>query len=258
MTRFWIRVNARLADDAEVRAFAFVLFQKAPAWLAVRTTCGLLVSLWGRVIDEQEDGDVSGRDDHALEEWAGWGGKRGLFAKEFRARFTTDGMISQWDDYQGTLISRRERDRNRKRGGKPTEGAPNSSGIPAEVRTHSSGNGNGNENNTAHSVDEARLLDALADDTTRTAWAAEIDAHRQGMHGQPMTEEQIAKACRQYVGNGHASNPNKPPTLRHFSGFLESARRPPVMRTFTPTPTPSKQEATRNELAAWAGDDNGQ
>lgn len=257
--KFWIRVNARLADDADVRAFAFVLFPKAPAWLAVRTTCGLLVSLWGRVIDEQEDGDVSGRDDHALEEWAGWGGKRGHFAREFRARFTTDGHIREWDDYQGTLINRRERDRFRKRTGKTKEGAPNSSGIPAEFHTHSSGNGNGNENNTDHSSDEAALLAALADATTRTAWAAEINARRQGMHGKPMTEEQIATACRQYIGNGHASNPDKPPTLRHFSGFLESASRPPAVRTFNPSRKPSKQQEGRNELAAWAaGDTDGQ
>lgn len=144
MTRFWIRVNARLADDVDVRAFAKAILPRASVRAGVAQACGYLVILWGHVIDEQEDGDVSSRDDDTLEEWARWDGKRGVFAKAFRAAFTIDGKIQQWDEYQGTLIIRRERDRDRKRTGKPKDSAPNSSGIPAEVHTHSSGNGNGN------------------------------------------------------------------------------------------------------------------
>lgn len=124
--RFWIRVNARLVDDAEVQAFAAAILAKQPLWLAVRATCGLLVALWGRVVDEQEDGNLTGRQDGILEEWAGWRGKAGLFAREFRARFVVDGHIREWTDYQGKLIERREKDRRRKRGG-------DSAGLPQET-----------------------------------------------------------------------------------------------------------------------------
>lgn len=65
------------------------------------------------------------------------------------------------------------------------------------------------------------LLNGLPDDDARRAWSAEIEAHRNGMHGAPMTDQQIARACRDYVGNGHL----KSPSLRHFRAFLRDARR---------------------------------
>ena len=151
--RFWIRVNARLADDPEVIAFAVAILPKLPVWVSVRTACGLLVTLWGHVVDEQEDGDLSGRDDVIVEAWAGWGGKRNLFAREFRQRFTENGQIRQWEEYQGKLIERRERDRTRKRGGKsagiPQETPDASAGVPPEVARPPVGHVHGHEHGQA-------------------------------------------------------------------------------------------------------------
>jgi hypothetical protein len=79
------------------------------------------------------------------------------------------------------------------------------------------------ESSSSSSADVARLLDGLPTDTVRLSWRSEIDAARQGMHGQVLTDEQIAEACRDYVGNGHLASPN----MRHFRKFLESAGRPP-------------------------------
>ncbi len=150
MARFWIRVNAKLANDPQVIAFALVILPRQPVWLSVRAACGLLGALWGCVVDEQEDGNLSGRADDILEAWAGWGGKRGLFAKEFRAHFVdADGSIREWADYQGKLIERREYDRERKRRDKSPKVPPPipevSAGIPQEVDRSSRCNENGND-----------------------------------------------------------------------------------------------------------------
>lgn len=134
MLRFWIRVNARLADDAGVQIFAASLFPREPSWRATALTCGLLVTLWGRVADERENGDLTDVPDSGLESWAGWHGKRGLFATSFRAQFVeANGVIKEWATYQGKLIERREKDRKRKRG-------DNSAGTPQEVHDGSGGN----------------------------------------------------------------------------------------------------------------------
>jgi hypothetical protein len=165
MAGFWIRVNARLADDPEVRSFARALFPAMPVWLSVHTSCGLLVTLWGRVIDEQEDGRLTDRDDDVLEEWAKWRGDPGAFAALVRSTFLDDaGVLKEWDTYAGPLIRRRERDRVRKRGDPeeiphadraevasiPRGGRAESGPLGAEgggrVTPSSSGNGNGNVN----------------------------------------------------------------------------------------------------------------
>jgi hypothetical protein len=114
--RFWIRVNARLARDPDVQAFGLALMPKLAAWHSVRLACGLLLDLWGNVADERENGDLNGVPDGTLELWSGWCGKRGQFAKEFRARFIDEaGFIKEWQTYQGTLMERRADDRERKR-----------------------------------------------------------------------------------------------------------------------------------------------
>lgn len=72
------------------------------------------------------------------------------------------------------------------------------------------------------SSDVARLIDGLPDTTAvRMSWAAEIDAARQGMHGPILTDEQVDRACRDYVGNDNL----KSPSLRHFRAFLVGAAR---------------------------------
>lgn len=110
MSGFWIRVNARLADDASVRAFGRELFPDLPAWIAIEAACGLLVTLWGRVIDEQEDGDLSGRDDDAIEEWAKWRGEAGVFARAFRTAFGVGGA-GLWEDRRWGQLRRDYSDR---------------------------------------------------------------------------------------------------------------------------------------------------
>jgi hypothetical protein len=107
----WIRVEADAGDDQK--------------WKLLGKECGIpadeafgkVVRLWGRVIEQREDGDLSTVPDEAVEEWAHWTGKEGRFAKAFRKLFTSDGRIKGWADHQGKLIARRHADRVRKSSG---------------------------------------------------------------------------------------------------------------------------------------------
>lgn len=247
IAKLWIRVNARLADDAEVRAFARRLLPDAPAWLAVEAGVGLLVTLWGRVIDEQEDGNISQRDDDVLEEWAKWRGEAGRFATMFREAFAPDGRIKLWQEYQGSLIARREKDRERKRqsvGRVPDASvAAQPTSIPraipqeghAEFQRSSDRNGDGDGNGESSSPPPARrafdpIATLLAEIPvkSRPAWEAAIRAAEQGMQGPVMTREQIESACLEFVGNGGCADT---PNLRHFRGYLgRAARGEPVRR----------------------------
>ncbi len=269
MTSLWIRVNARLADDADVRAFARALFPDLKAWIAVSAACGLLVTLWGRVIDEQEDGDLSGRDNDVLEEWAKWRGEAGAFALAFRDTFTADGMIAKWHEYQGPLIARRKLDRERKRQRMGRDQRPATAGDsgsphgiphddPPEVRTgvHATssrnGDGDGNGERTtppSPSRDEFDAVGAILGAIParqRLAWEAEINAAPQGMHGAPLTTAQVEQAARDFVGNGGLSGR---PNLSHFRGYLRRAGAPKSAAT-PHTTRVSKQEAGRASIAA--------
>jgi hypothetical protein len=74
----------------------------------------------------------------------------------------------------------------------------------------------------------AVLLDGLQPNM-RTAWAAEIAVTRDGMHGAPLTADQLQVACREYVGDGHLSRPS----LRHFRAYLAHVVQPPTVRAAT-------------------------
>lgn len=276
MTSLWIRVNARLADDADVRAFGRTLFPDLPGWIAVEAACGLLCTLWGRVIDEQEDGDLSQRDDDVIEEWAKWRGDAGAFASAFRAAFTRNGVIRTWAEYQGPLIARRKLDRERKRQrmgrdqrtDSPVEVASNDPHANpqeghAELRTpvgttsSRNGDGDGNGERTTNSPSPAReataefdavgaLLNAIPA-RQRLAWEAEINAAPQGMHGRPLTRQQVEQAARDFVGNGGLSGR---PNLSHFRGYLKRAGLPPSVAPPRGTRA-SKQEVGRAAMAEW-------
>lgn len=103
--------------------------------------------------------------------------------------------------------------------------------------------------------DIARLLDGLPI-TARPAWEAEIKARRGGMHGPPVPVERIARAARQYVGDGHLARP----TLRHFQGYLNKPERPPSARespqaSSRPAARANNSAAASPYAAALSGDD---
>lgn len=105
------------------------------------------------------------------------------------------------------------------------------------------------EQSLVPSPDEEALIAGLPEHS-RPAWRAEIGAAKDGMHGPPLSQERVDRACREYVGNGHLANPS----LRHFRGFLNRAAQPSVRPLNITRPT--KQESARSELAAWAAGDS--
>ncbi len=110
MAEPWIRVHANLPARPVVGRLSDALkVRRAEA-------VGLLVALWGQVAQHGRGGNISGVSDRQLEEWAGWAGKRGVFAAWVRsAHCTDDGVIRDWEEYQGPLEARRAADRERQR-----------------------------------------------------------------------------------------------------------------------------------------------
>ncbi len=61
----------------------------------------------------------------------------------------------------------------------------------------------------------------------RPTWEAVLSSALQGMHGPPLTTEQLDRAVVDYVGNGNVA-PGKEPSLRHFRAYLQDVGRAPA------------------------------
>lgn len=68
------------------------------------------------------------------------------------------------------------------------------------------------------------FFDLLSRVPNAAAWEAEMLSALDGMHGPPVTIDQLCQAVRDYNANG------KEPSLRLFRGYLRDAARPPEQR----------------------------
>ena len=126
----WFRMHANIADKPVVwRLSAALHISQAKA-------VGHLAMFWGKVSQHAPHGHVAELPDTQLEAWAGWEGKKGVFAKWLRADHLTDGIVNEYEEYSGKLEERRQRDRDRKAAAKAAQGE---NGIPPERRRNSSG-----------------------------------------------------------------------------------------------------------------------
>lgn len=112
----WVAVSVDVNDDPKVAAFAKALGVELDSAVA------RLVGLWGKMArHENVDGNLADVTDEVLERWAGWRGKTGRFAEEFRRRFTQGDVVNGWPEWNGKHIARavaeRERWLLRKNGG---------------------------------------------------------------------------------------------------------------------------------------------
>lgn len=141
----WMRVDAALPRHPKVRVLAQSLScRRAEA-------IGILVSLWAYAIEYHEDGDLSAAVWPAVAEEVGLPKTRGKRLREVLVEagfMTSDGQLNSWEEYQGTLLNRREWDRHRKAeqrrrakeksAGRPTEVPPTSTrtSAPCPDRTN--------------------------------------------------------------------------------------------------------------------------
>ena len=91
-----------------------------------------------------------------------------------------------------------------------------------------------------------------------SAWMAEIAVAKVGMHGKPMTQDQIDLAARDYLAQAKYDGAGKmiDANLSHFRGFLRRAAKPAIARpSLSLTPRPSKQAVGVMHLQNWLNED---
>jgi hypothetical protein len=223
-----------------------------------RAMCvGHIVMLLGKVLHHAQDGRVGDVPDELLEDWALWRGDAGRFASTFRAEFTAGGVLTGWDEYNGWMLERRRRDRERKRASsteRPRKVPGISEAIPAyrptdlptnqphQQQPHARagadvGAGAGARELEAvtpwpltvaetlwppHYRDSVRSSFAGMAPDLRTKLCAEIRALVDGMHGPPVPIEQLAVGFNDYVAGGHVGRRS----LRQFRRFVRGVDAP--------------------------------
>jgi hypothetical protein len=230
-------VHANLADRP--------IIDRAATQLGVSTAeaIGLLVTLWGSVSQHAPGGLLKDVSDTQLERWAQWTRKRGKFAAFIRAHHLDgDGKIKEWDDYQGKLEQRRNKERERlrnKRDGVAQQPSnernlllPTRANEDETIRNDTSSSSPGPWQPIAETAVADRLPSnagrnaltvVLRSAASRMTWAAEIGAMLDGMPGHiPATPIQVETALVEFVANGHAGGESSP-SLKHFKAFVERA-----------------------------------
>src|SRR5262249_15326397 len=124
---------------------------------------GLLVQLWLELPDHARDGAIGQITDQALEEWAGWRGRRGRFAPAYRDLFqTVDGKVNAWDRHNGKALEKSDRDAERTRRWREEQAKlhaeqPHTVHVPERVRERTRKralNANGTRCETGNETDE--------------------------------------------------------------------------------------------------------
>lgn len=164
----WIRVSANLSRRkvtwrlTESCLAMFPVPAGAPRSLMQKAAMGFLQELWGNIAEHTIDGVIAHLPDAQLEQWAGWDGEPGVFAKWLRASHidADTGCVREWNDFAGALQSKRQNDAQRQRdkrerdkaarsaleagrvqqtelGVQKSDGAPRGAGPPARVETAS-------------------------------------------------------------------------------------------------------------------------
>ncbi|HEX5437501.1 MAG TPA: hypothetical protein VFW98_10085, partial [Gemmatimonadaceae bacterium] len=176
-----------IGENPKVWRFARALFPRRAGKLGDvihAAAVGHLTMLLGMAKIHAPDGRVERVPDELLETWAKWRGAPGDFAAAWRAEFATDGTIHDWEEWNGDLIKKQEKERRRwhlrkERGasrggtdgvssgvsaGDSTEGPPETPPAPTHPPTHQP------TNHTSKTARRVRAADG-ADDGFAAAWA---------------------------------------------------------------------------------------
>jgi len=140
MALSWIRVDNDLPDHPKSLALDVAL--------GVDRSWTHVVQLWLWTSRVVPTGDLSKMPDAVIASRAGWKKDASVFVDALRqvGFLDSDGMLHDWHEYQGKMLERLEKDRERKRkpskdsAGNPTELRRKSDGSPTEVQRTSTGN----------------------------------------------------------------------------------------------------------------------
>lgn len=236
--KLWIRVDAAFPRDPEMRELSKRIGVNKMEAL------GHIVAVWAAMAEHRPSGDLSDISDDTLEDWAQYAPKKkvnaGRFATAFRELFVKEGGARGWQDRQGKLVERAEKDRKRKASG---------DGIPADIPRTIQGNSseipdlrNGTEqygteiqtafNNSVagfiarlpetHWQEVDHFFTSLGPVSRQYSWLRSLEAKLTGMHPPQASPEVIAQALRQLIANGEK------PNWKRFEGYLRSESAPPV------------------------------
>jgi len=140
MALSWIRVDNDLPDHPKSLALDVAL--------GVDRSWTHVVQLWLWTSRVVPTGDLSKMPDAVIASRAGWKKDASVFVDALRhiGFLDSDGMLHDWHEYQGKMLERLEKDRERKRKppkdstGTPAELHRKSDGSPTEVQRTSTGN----------------------------------------------------------------------------------------------------------------------
>lgn len=210
--------------------------------LGVRTpeAAGLLLGVLSALPDHCPTGQLCDIGVTTLALWSQWHGNPAEFAAEFRARFCDDdGIVREWDDYNGAPIrsaqgaADRKRKQRQRLAQQEAESAshadvtPMSHGTPSDKkRTGRDVTGrNGTELQAAQRVREAlpeadrpafdRVLSLAA---FPPSFLAEVESCTNGLNGVAATWAQVGAGLRDMATNGGA------PTGLRLRAFVKSAQ----------------------------------
>lgn len=105
----WIRIATDIKGDPAMSRMADV------CKVRLAEIVGCCVSVFTELPEHAKDGNLTAVPDRALERWAEWEGKRGVFAAAFRAELCRDGVLKSWEKHNGNAIAKADRDAERKR-----------------------------------------------------------------------------------------------------------------------------------------------
>jgi hypothetical protein len=222
---------------------------------------GHLAIFWGAVSQHCARGDISDVPDSLLEEWARWRGETGVFARFVREKHSTNGIINDYDEYNGALEDRRAADRVRKAEERRRARESQSGNVkrPQDVLRKSVGSRSDVQRTIRDDTQRNREVEGaltprqqlLTQVPHPEIWEADMDAMLSGSRGvAPVTQDQLDRAIRDYLGSGNVSKPRLRQFRRYVEGICEESepRSPsasaPHFRTFK-----QRQELQQNDLA---------